>query len=50
MKRSTRNILIGSGIAVAGVAAVAGIAHHYTTKYLMKLALDREGPKSATKD
>ena len=50
MKRSTRNILLGSGIAVAGVAAVVGIAHHYTTKYLMKLALDREGPKSATKD
>ena len=50
MKRSTRNILLGSGIAVAGVAAAAGIAHHYTTKYLMKLALDREGPKSATKD
>lgn len=50
MKNSTKNILIGSGIAVAGVAAVAGIAHHYTTKYLMKLALDREGPKSATKD
>lgn len=50
MKNSTKNILIGSGIAVAGVAAVTGIAHHYTTKYLMKLALDREGPKSATKD
>jgi len=50
MKNSTKNILIGSGIAVAGVAAVAGIAHHYTNKYLMKLALDREGPKSAAKD
>ena len=50
MKESTRNILIGSGIAVTGVAAVAEIAHHYTTKYLMKLALDRECPKSAAKD
>jgi len=50
MKKSTRNILIGSGIAVAGVAAVAEISYHYTTKYLMKLALDREGPKSAAKD
>lgn len=49
MKKSTRNILIGSGIAVAGVAAL-GAAYHYTTKYLMKLALDREGPKSAAKD
>ena len=49
MKKSTRNILIGSGIAVAGIAAVGAI-HRYTTKYLMKLALDREGPKSASKD
>lgn len=49
MKKSTKNILIGSGIAVAGVAAAVGIAHHYTNKYLMTLALDREGPKSAAK-
>lgn len=49
MKKRTRNILIGSGIAVAGIAAL-GAAYHYTTKYLMKLALDREGPKSAAKD
>lgn len=40
---------MGSGIAVAGVAAL-GAAYHYTTKYLMKLALDREGPKNAAKD
>ena len=40
MNKNTKNILIGSGI-VAGVAAVAGIAHHYTTKYLVKLSLDR---------
>lgn len=49
MKKSTRNILIGSGIAVAGVAAL-GAAYHYSTKYLMKLALDREEPKSVAKD
>ncbi len=49
MKKSTRNILISSGIAVAGATAI-GVAYHYTTKYLMKLALDREGPKSAAKD
>lgn len=49
MKKSTRNILIGSGVAVVGAAAL-GAAYHYSTKYLMKLALDREGPKSAAKD
>ena len=49
MKKSTKNFLIGAGVATAS-AAVLGVAHHYTTKYLMKLALDREGPKSAAKD
>ena len=49
MKKSTKNILIGAGIATAGAAAV-GLIHHYTTKKLMKLAIDREGPKSAAKD
>ena len=49
MKKSTKNILIGAGIATAGAAAF-GLIHHYTTKYLMKLAIDREGPKSAAKD
>lgn len=49
MKKSTKKILIGSGIAVAGAAAL-GTAYHYTMKYLMKLALDREGPKSSAKD
>ena len=49
MKKSTKNILIGAGIATAGAAAF-GLIHHYTTKYLMRLALDREGPKSAAKD
>ena len=49
MKKSTKNILIGAGIATAGAAAF-GLIHHYTTKYLMKLAIDREGPNSAAKD
>ena len=49
MKKSTKNFLIGAGVATVS-AAVLGLAHHYTTKYLMKLALDREGPKSAAKD
>ena len=41
--------MIGTGI-VAATTAALGVAYHYTTKYLMKLALDREGPKSAAKD
>ena len=45
MNKTTRNVLIGAGIAVAG-AAVIGVVHHYSTKYLMKLALNREGPKA----
>lgn len=49
MKKSTKNFLIGAGVATAG-AAVLGAIHHYTTKYLMKLAIDREGPKSSAKD
>lgn len=49
MKKSTKNFLIGAGVATVG-AAVLGVVHHYTTKYLMKLALDREGPKSTAKE
>ena len=49
MDRKARNVLIGLGVVSAGAAAL-GITHHYTTKYLMKLAIDREGPKTAVKD
>lgn len=49
MKRSAKNSLIGAGI-VAACAAGFGLIHRYTTKYLMKLALNREGPKSAAKN
>lgn len=49
MDKKTKNFLIGAGVAVAGIAAV-GAAYHYTMKYLMKLALDREGPKRVEKD
>lgn len=42
-------MLIGVGAAAVG-AAVCGVVHHYSTKYLMKLALDREGPKSTAKE
>ena len=48
MKKSTK-ILLGTSIAVTGAATLAEL-YHYSTKYLMKLALDREGPKSAAKD
>ena len=44
MKKSTKNILIGSGIAVTGFAAVAAISRKFTGK-LLKVALDREQPK-----
>lgn len=44
MKERTKNILIGSGLLVTGVA-VAKVAHDRLTKYLMRLALDREPPK-----
>lgn len=49
MKKSTQNMLIGLGIAAISVAAF-GVAYHHTTKHLMKLALDREGPKSSAKN
>ena len=44
MKKSTKNILIGSGIAVTGFAAVTAISRKFTGK-LVKVALDREQPK-----
>ncbi|MBE6768894.1 MAG: alpha/beta hydrolase [Ruminococcaceae bacterium] len=49
MKKSTKRFLIGVGAATAG-AAVIGTVQHVTTKYLMKLAIDRQGPKSAERD
>lgn len=49
MKKSTRNILIGSGIAVVGVTALS-LAYQHTTKYLMKFALDRKAPKKTSKN
>jgi len=44
MKRSTKNILIFTGIAVTG-AALAGAAYSFTMKKLMSVALDRKEPK-----
>jgi len=49
LKKSTKRFLIGVGAATAG-AAVIGTVQHVTTKYLIKLAIDRQGPKSAERD
>lgn len=47
MKKSAKNFLIASGIAV-GIAAF-GALYHSTAKKLIKIALDREEPKSMSK-
>lgn len=49
MKKRTQNILIGSGIVAAGVA-LGTVVYQYSAKHLMKLALDREGPKSVERE
>ena len=48
MKKSTKNILISSGVAATTMAIMAGTAFS-ASKYLMKVALDRELPKSSDK-
>lgn len=48
MKKSTKNILIGSGIVAAGITAVTA-ASYKLTKNLVKVALDREQPKASQK-
>lgn len=49
MKKRTRNILIGTGITVAGIGAVTTISYHITKKFL-SLAMDREEPSIMTKN
>lgn len=44
MKKSARRILIGSGLAAAGMG-VAGTVHLAVTKYMVNVALDRQIPK-----
>ena len=44
MTSPSRNIIKWGGI-LAGSAAVASISAFVTTKYLMKMAVDREEPK-----
>ena len=48
VKKSTK-ILLGTGIAVTGAAVLAAL-YHYSTKYLLKLALDRKGPEGVEKN
>lgn len=49
MKKSTKKLLIGSGAAMAAAIGLGAIYHH-TSKYFMKLALDREEPKNTSKE
>lgn len=44
MEKRTKTILLGSSLAAVGLGVV-GVAHMATTKYLVKVALDREAPK-----
>ena len=44
MKKMTKRILIGSGIAAAGVATAAALSYAITS-YMVKVALDREQPR-----
>lgn len=48
MSQNTKKILIGTGIAVAGLAAI-GAASYAITKTLVSFALDREMPKNMKK-
>lgn len=49
MNDKTKKTLIGAGIATAATVAAAGAAAAAVTKYFMRVALDREGPKSVKK-
>ena len=48
MKKSTRNVLIGSGVVAAGITAVTAVSYGVTKK-LVEVALDREQPKASKK-
>lgn len=48
MKRSTERVLVGSAVAAAGVL-VLGTAMCGVSRYLVRLALDRQGPKRIEK-
>lgn len=46
MKKSTKLVLLGTGIAAIGTVATAAAVSYKTTKALVSTALDREVPKS----
>ena len=48
MKKSTRNVLIGLGATAVGIGTVAAVSYSIT-KELLKIAMDRETPKSMGK-
>lgn len=48
MKKSTKKWIVGSGLVAAGAAAVGAVSRG-VSKYLVKLAMDREGPKNTQK-
>lgn len=48
MKKKTKNMIIGTSIAAAGITTF-GYISHVITNYLMRVALDRKEPKSMTK-
>ncbi|MDD6799330.1 MAG: hypothetical protein PUE85_02760 [Firmicutes bacterium] len=48
MKKNTQKIIVGSGIAAAGIAAATAVSIKLTKK-LVTVALDREQPKASKK-
>lgn len=46
MKETAKKVLIGSAIAAAGAAAFGAVSSYMITKYMMKIAMDREMPKT----
>ncbi|MEE0969912.1 MAG: alpha/beta hydrolase [Clostridia bacterium] len=48
MKKTTRNIFVGAGVAALALAGISAAAYK-ATESLMKVALDREVPKSTPK-
>jgi len=50
MDKRTKNIIIASTAAVAGLTALGITAHKYTSHKIMKLALDRNQPKLKSKN
>ena len=44
MKKSVKRLLVGSGLAAAGIG-ITGVAHQAMTKYLVNVALNRQIPR-----